>query len=76
MLPNCADTHKKSVRSNFQKIVGNYSQCSCQPKQNFIVLCDPPVLLVVQNYQIGYDTSQSAQIFTGLSELQSCFRHF
>ena len=31
------------------------------------------ILYVVEKYQIGSDTSQSAQIFSGLSELQSCF---
>ena len=30
----------------------------------------------MQNYQIGADTSQSAQIVSGLSDLQSCSRHF
>ena len=30
----------------------------------------------MQKYQIGSDTSKSAQIITGLSEVQSCLRQF
>ena len=29
----------------------------------------------MQNYQVGSDTSQPAQIITGQSEFQSCFKH-
>ena len=39
------------------------------------MLCLPYILWVVENYQIGSDISKSAQIVTGLSELQSCFGH-
>ena len=43
MLQNCADTQKQSVRGNLKKIFPNYSQSSCQPKPNLIVLHNPHV---------------------------------
>ena len=66
-----------------------YNSLNCHSKKLVIIsrvtakqnqtcnFCTAPFdLWVVQKYQIGSDTSQSAHIFTGLSELQSSLRHY
>ena len=71
----CCNTHKHNVPGDFLKIIPNYSKSSCQPFYFFLPKFSC-ILWVVENYQIGSDTSLYAQIFMTLSELQSRFEPF
>ena len=41
MLQNCGNTQKQSCRSSYNKLVGQYSQSSWQPKLNLIFFNSP-----------------------------------
>ena len=64
-------SYKQSVCGNFEKLVVNYSKSSCQPLKIWQQLSC--IFLAVENYQIGSDTSWSAQKNTALSELHRFF---